>query len=340
MERIIFGKTGLTASRTGFGCIPIQRVPFEESTALLQYAYEHGVTLFDTANSYTNSEERIGVALRHVRDKIVLCTKSAAAAPDKVTANIENSLKMLQTDFIDVFQVHNPKYVPRPGGEDGVYDCLLKAKEQGKIRHIGITFHILDLAREAVPSGLYDTVQYPLSYLSSDEELALTDLCREHNVGVLAMKGMCGGLLSNAKAAFAFLRQYGNVVPIWGVQRMEEIREFIAYSEEPPALDSSLLDIIKADKERLSGNFCRSCGYCLPCPAGIPIHNAARVTFLLGRTAREAYLTEDWQNKMRLIDNCTGCGHCKAHCPYGLDTPELLKRQQAEYFKIIAAEKK
>jgi aryl-alcohol dehydrogenase-like predicted oxidoreductase len=161
MQQIIFGRTGLTVGRTGFGGIPIQRIPFEESTAILQYAYEHGVTLYDTANAYTTSEERIGTALHSVRGKIVLCTKSSPSSPDKVMANIEKSLRMMQTDYIDVFQFHNPSFVPHPGGEDGLYDLALKAKAQGKIRYIGITSHSKDCAREAAVSGLYDTLQYP-----------------------------------------------------------------------------------------------------------------------------------------------------------------------------------
>jgi len=297
-----FGRTGLMVSRTGFGCIPIQRIPYKESTALLRHAYENGITLFDTANSYSTSEERIGIALHDVREKIIICTKSAPLSPEKVTLNIENSLKMLRTDYIDVFQVHNPPFVPYPDQENRLYNCLLKAKEQGKIRHIGITEHSKDLAKEAVLSGLYDTLQYPCSYLSSDEELSLVDLCRDHDVGFLAMKGLCGGLLTNAKAAFTFLRQFDNVFPIWGIQKIDQLNEFLSYEANPPQLDSVMRNIIKADKKELSGNFCRCCGYCLPCSAGIPINNAARITFLLGRAVKENFLTPEWQNNMRLID--------------------------------------
>jgi len=336
MQKTIFGKTALTVGRTGFGCIPIQRISYDESTALLQHAYEHGVTLYDTANGYTTSEDRIGAALHHVRDKIVLCTKSGAQTPDRLMENIENSLRMLRTDYIDVFQLHNPSFVPRPEGEDGLYVCTLKAKEQGKIRHIGITAHSKDNAKTAVLSGLYDTLQYPLSYLSSNEELALIDLCRERNIGLLAMKSLCGGLISNAKAAFAFLRQYENVIPIWGIQKMRELDEFLLYENDPPLLDNNLRKAIESDKAELSGSFCRCCGYCLPCPAGIPINNAARITFLVKRAVKEYWLSPDWQKNMRLIDNCTNCGHCKQHCPYGLDVPKLLKAQQAEYFKLAA----
>jgi aryl-alcohol dehydrogenase-like predicted oxidoreductase len=332
MEYTIFGRTGLSVSRTGFGCIPIQRIPYDESTALLQRAYENGVTLYDTANAYTTSEDRIGTALHHVRDKIVLCTKSGASSPDILMENIENSLRMLKTDYIDLLQFHNPSFVPRPGGEDGLYDCALKAKAQGKIRHIGITQHSKDRAKEAVLSDLYDALQYPFSYLSADEELALAGLCREHNIGLLAMKGLCGGLITNSKAAFAFLRQYENVFSIWGIQKMWELEEFISYEKDPPLMDSAA---IEKDKTELSGEFCRCCGYCMPCPAGIPIYNAARITFLARRAVKEYWLSPEWQANMRLIDNCTNCGHCKEHCPYGLDTPQLLKRQQAEYFRIL-----
>jgi len=338
MQKTIFGKTALTVGRTGFGCIPIQRIPYEESTALLRHAYENGVTLYDTANGYTTSEDRIGTALHHVRDKIVLCTKSGAQTPDTLMKHIENSLKKLRTDYIDVFQLHNPSFVPRPEGDDGLYACALMAKEQGKIRHIGITAHSKDNAKTAVLSGLYDTLQYPLSYLSAGEELALIDLCRERNIGLLAMKSLCGGLIGNAKAAFAFLRQYENVIPIWGMQRMSELDEFLLYENEPPLLDGDLQKAIDADKAELSGSFCRCCGYCLPCPAGIPINNAARIIFLAKRAVKEYWLSPEWQHNMRLIDNCTNCGHCKQHCPYKLDVPALLKSQQAEYFKLLAAD--
>ena len=337
MEYTIFGRTGLTVSRTGFGCIPIQRVPYEESTALLRRAFEQGVTLYDTANAYTTSEERIGLALGDVRGKIILCTKSAPSAPDAITVNLENSLRMLKTDYIDVYQVHNPPFVPKPGGTDGIYDSLAKAKARGAIRFIGLTAHNRLVAEEAAVSGLYDTIQYPLSYLSSPEEIDLVLLCQKHNIGYLAMKGLCGGLLTHTRAAFAFLRQYAQVVPIWGMQKMEELDEFLAYEKDPPVMDEALTAAIGAEREELGGSFCRSCGYCLPCPAGIPIPNAARITFLMRRAVRAHFVTEEWRRNMRRIDDCTGCGQCKARCPYGLDTPKLLKTQQREYFSMLQA---
>jgi aryl-alcohol dehydrogenase-like predicted oxidoreductase len=338
MEQTVFGSTNLSVGRTGFGCIPIQRITFDESTALLRKAYDNGVTLYDTATSYTNSEERIGAALGDVRKNIVICTKSSASNPAKLTENIDNSLKMMKTDYIDVFQFHNPKSMPQPGGADGLYDCLLEAKRQGKVRHIGISSHSRDAAEEAVRSGLYEVLQYPLSYLSTDDEVGLAALCKEKNVGFLAMKAMCGGLLKNAKAAFVFLRQFENVVPIWGIQFMEELDEFLRYEKNVPLMDGEMIKQIETDKAELQGNFCRSCGYCMPCPVKIPIPNAARITFLLGRTAKHKFLTDEWVDNMRRVDECTACGACVARCPYGIDVPAQLKRQQKGFFEIYDAE--
>ncbi|MCL2189730.1 MAG: aldo/keto reductase [Defluviitaleaceae bacterium] len=335
MEKIIFGKTNLSVGRTGFGCIPIQRISYDESTALLRWAFDGGVTVYDTANGYTTSEERIGIALKAVRKDVVLCTKSGAGTPAELMTHLDNSLKMMQTDYIDVFQFHNPARVPMPSGDDGLYDALAAAQKAGKVRFIGISAHKQEVAVTAVSSGFYDVLQFPFSYLSTKEELAIADLCRTHNVGVLGMKALCGGILTNAKAAFAFLRPYANIVPIWGIQETAQLDEFLAYEKNAPTLDSELKAVIEADREALAGAFCRACGYCLPCPAEIPIPMAARMQFLLGRMRRDVLLAENWQQNMRKIDDCTDCGHCKAHCPYELDVSALLREHQKAYFACL-----
>ncbi|MCL1883723.1 MAG: aldo/keto reductase [Defluviitaleaceae bacterium] len=334
MEQMIFGRTNLSVGRTGFGCIPIQRVSYEESTALLRKAYDSGVTLFDTANGYTTSEDRIGTALEDVRKEIILCTKSGAQNPEDLVKQLENSLKMMRTDYIDILQFHNPGYIPRPGGDDGMYDCLKKAQTEGKIRFIGITAHKKHLAKEAVESGFYDSLQYPFSYISSEDELSIVDLCRKHNVGILGMKALCGGILTNAKAAFAYLRQYKEILPIWGVEKMHQLEEILSYEENPPQLTPEIKKEIESDKKALSASFCRACGYCLPCPAEIPIPMAARMEFLLKRMVAANFQTPEWQENMRRINNCTNCGHCKANCPYELDVPELLRNHLSYYNSV------
>ena len=187
------------------------------------------------------------------------------------------------------------------------------------------------VAFEAAESGLYDTVQFPLSMISSEEELRLIEICKQNDVGLIAMKALCGGLLANAKVAFIFLRQFDNVVPIWGIQRERELNEFLELDKNPPAFDERIKTEIERERRELSGDFCRACGYCLPCPAEIPIPMAARMGFLLRRAPSENFLTEDWQKNMQRIEECTDCGHCREQCPYGLDPPAILKKMLEDY---------
>lgn len=336
MDHIRLGRTNLQVSRSGFGAIPIQRISFDEAKTVLRKAYEGGINFFDTAHGYTDSEEKIGYALSDARAKIVLATKSPSRTREGVMQDIDTSLTRLNTDYIDLLQVHNPPFVPQPGGEDGIYDAVIDAKNQGKIRHIGFTNHRLPIALEAIESNLYETMQFPLSYLSDSKDLDLIDQCRQRDMGVIAMKALSGGLITNATPTFTFLRQYDNVVPIWGIETVAQLDEFLALEQNPPALDAAMQQIIDRDREELSGNFCRGCGYCLPCPVEIPINMAARMDLAVRRMVTERFLTDEWKAKMERIDDCIECGQCRERCPYGLDTPNLLKRQLVEYRKFYA----
>ena len=339
MEKIRLGKTDLMVSRSGFGAIPIQRISYEDSTALLRAAFNGGINYYDTARGYTTSEHKIGLALGDVRDEIIIATKSGAQNGEQLAQNLETSLSQLGTDYIDVYQFHNPSFIPRPSEDNGLYDAALRAKSEGKIRHIGITSHRLDIAIEMVKSGLFETMQFPMSTLATDAEIELVKLCKEHDVGFVAMKGLAGGLITNAKSAFVFLRQFGNVVPIWGIQHMSELEEFLEYEQNPPAFDDEIRQIINKDREKLSDGFCRACGYCLPCPAEINIPMAARMELLLGRMDWRGLISESWQEMMSRINNCSDCRHCIGHCPYNLDTPELLKSNLAYFEKFVAEHK-
>ena len=215
---------------------------------------------------------------------------------------------------------------------------MLEAKEKGMIRHIGITNHRLNVALEAIESGLYETLQFPFCYISGEQELNLVNLCKEHNMGFIAMKALSGGLITNSAAAYAFEAQYDNVLPIWGVQRESELDEFISYIDNPPALTDEVKKIIDADRQELSGEFCRGCGYCMPCPVGIEINNCARMSLLLRRSPSAAQLGPEVQAKMKLIENCLHCNQCKSKCPYNLDTPSLLEKNYEDYKKVLAGE--
>ena len=335
MEMITLGSTGIVANKNGFGALPIQRVSLEEATAILRKAYDSGINFFDTARFYTDSEEKIGYALSDVRDKIFLASKTMAPNGEKFREELNISLSLLKTDYLDVYQFHNPKFCPKPGDGTGLYEAMSEAKDKGMVRHIGITNHRLAVAIEAAESGLYETIQFPFSYLATKEEEELVKVCAERNIGFIAMKGLSGGLITNSAAAYAFLAQYDNVLPIWGVQREKELDEFISYIDAPPVLDEALSAIIEKDRKPLKGEFCRSCGYCLPCPAGIDIPNAARMSLMIRRAPISVYLNEEWQGKMRKVEDCIQCNHCKEHCPYGLDTPQLLKENWADYQTFI-----
>ena len=256
-----------------------------------------------------------------------------AADADGFWKDLEGSLRQLQTDYIDIYQFHNPAFCPRPGDETGLYEAALKAKEQGKIRHIGITNHRIAVAQEAIGSGLYETMQFPFSYLSAGPDLDIVEACREADMGFIAMKGLAGGLIHNASCAYAYMAQsqFSHVAPIWGIQRESELDEFLSYQECPPALTEERLQEIESDREQLSGDFCRGCGYCMPCPAGIEINNCARMSLMLRRAPKNAWLSEEWQVKMKKIEDCIHCGNCMKKCPYGLNTPELLAKNYEDY---------
>ena len=189
MHQITFGKTGLVLEKNGFGCLPIQRISEQEAVRLLHKAYDGGINFFDTARAYSDSEQKVGAAFSAMRGKIVLATKTAAQNADEFWKDLETSLRTLKTDYIDIYQFHNPAFCPKPGGDDGLYDAALEAKKQGKIRHISITNHRLAVAHEAIDSGLYETLQFPFSYLAGEQELE-SHSRRLHGSG---MDGAAGG---------------------------------------------------------------------------------------------------------------------------------------------------
>ena len=334
METIRLGKTNLTVTKNGFGALPVQRVDTDGAVKILRRAYEGGINYFDTARMYTDSEEKIGLALADVRENIIISTKTMATTVDGFWSDLETSLRLLKTDYIDIYQFHNIAFCPKPGDGSGLYEAMLEAKDKGMIRHIGITNHRLSVAEEAVRSGLYETLQFPFSYLAGKKEEALVRLCEEHDVGFICMKALAGGLITRSDVAYAFLAEYP-VAPIWGIQRENELDEFLSYQDNPPRLDDEMRRFIEAERAELAGEFCRGCGYCMPCPAGIKINDCARMSQLIRRSPSKRWLTEESQAMMMQIEKCIGCGACMKKCPYKLNTPELLKKNLEDYKNIL-----
>ncbi len=336
MTKVTLGKTGITVEKNSFGALPIQRISTEEAVKLLRRAYSHGVTFYDTARWYTDSEEKLGEAFDGMREKVFIATKTGAADAEGFWKDLHTSLNNLRTDYVDIYQFHNPAFCPRPKDGSGLYEAMLEAKEKGMVRHIGITNHRLNIADEAIESGLYETLQFPFCYLATEKDIELVEKCKEAGMGFIAMKALSGGLITNSAAAYAFLAQYDNVLPIWGVQREEELDEFLSYIDNPPEMTQELSEVIAKDREELLGDFCRGCGYCMPCPVGIEINNCARMSLLIRRSPSAAQLTPQAQEKMKKIENCLHCGKCKSKCPYGLDTPTLLEKNYKDYCEILA----
>ena len=336
MDQIRLGRTELYVSKTAFGALPIQRISHADAVKLVRRAYESGINYFDTANAYTDSEEKLGAALHDIRHEVVISTKSGGGDKKTVQTHIEESLRRLQTDYIDLFQFHNPARLPDPEDPDGPFAAVLEAKQKGYIRHIGITNHRLKVARAAIDSGNFETMQFPFCYLAASQDLEIVEKCKAADMGFIAMKGLSGGLLNNAEACYAFMQEYPNVVPIWGIQREEELDQWLELTARDPHVTPEIQAVIDKDRKELAGNFCRSCGYCLPCTAGIDIPQAARMSALLRRSPYQPYMSDEWYAKMHKIEECVHCDACKSRCPYGLDTPALLQAMLKDYDAFYA----
>ena len=335
MKKIVLGKTGITTYQNAFGALPIQRLTTDEAVRLLKRAYEGGMRFFDTARAYSDSEVKMGLAFSDIRDDIYIASKTTAKTPDKFWEDLETTLTNLKTDHLDIYQFHCVPQCYKPDDGTGMYECMVKAKEQGMIKHIGITAHLLGVAEEIISSGLYETIQFPFSYLATDRDIELAKAAERADMGFIAMKGLAGGLLTNSEACMAFMSQY-NVLPIWGVQRDEELDQWLSFFDKEVTMTDDIASFIEEDRKDLMGDFCRGCGYCSPCTVGIPINTCARMSQLIRRSPSKNWMSDEWKQNMLMIEKCVDCGLCKTRCPYGLDIPTLLRKNLADYKEIIS----
>lgn len=338
MEKAILGRTGLEASRIGFGCIPIMRLEMAEAVALLKYAYDRGITLFDTANAYADSEEKVGEAFRGIRDKVIITTKSARRDAMGVVEHLELSLRKLQTDYIDIYQLHQvakESEWEKITGPGGAMEAILKAQDQGKIRHIGFTSHNLNMAIKIAETGQFATVQFPFNFIESDPEKELFPVARKLNMGILAMKPFGGGVLDDGKLALKFILRSQGVIPLpgfdatWQVdQALSTLRENLTeFTDE----ELAAMERYRAD---LGKEFCRRCEYCQPCPQGVKITSAMQYELVSRKMPLETLLSFSGPD-METVKNCVDCGTCIERCPYDLPIPKVIKKNYDLYRRHV-----
>ena len=333
MEYRELGKTGLTISRLGFGGIPIQRIDAEGTKALIHKLAEAGINYIDTARGYTVSEEYLGYALEGIRDKFILATKGRGLTREAMEADVAASLRNLRTDYIDLYQFHNPsmkalEQITAPGG---ALEALQAAKAAGKIRHIGLTAHSAEVFEKALTMDWVETIMFPYNIVEN-QGAELIRKCAEKNIGFICMKPLAGGAIDDATLALRYIGQNPAVtVVIPGMAAPEELDQNLAAINDTAPLSDAEKAKIQALRDSLGTQFCRRCNYCAPCTAGIQIPSL----FVL-----EGYLTRyglaDWA-KSRYdatpikASACVECGACETRCPYHLPIREMMKRVVQEF---------
>ena len=337
MEYTTLGKTGLKVSRLGFGGIPIQRIDEEGTGRLVDRMIEAGINYIDTARAYTVSEEYLGKALKGRRDRFILATKCRAGSKEQFAAGIDTSLKMLQTDYIDIYQFHNPSVADfealiAPGG---ALEAMKEAKEAGKIGHIGITAHSLEVFRRALETDWVETIMFPYNIVES-QGMELIAACQEKNIGFIDMKPMAGGAIEDKNLALRYVLSNPAVtVAIPGMAAEEELEQNIAASSNTAPLTEEELKACEQVRAVLGNDFCRRCNYCAPCTAGISIPNVFLFAGYLERYGLADWARQRYNALEVKADACVECGECESRCPYHLPIREKMKKIAGEFSQAL-----
>ena len=327
MEYRTLGKTGLKISNLGFGGIPIQRIDAEGTRKLMHKLLDAGVNYIDTARGYTVSEEYLGYGLEGIRDKFVIATKSMARTKEAMAADIEISLKNLRTDYIDLYQVHNPtekdiETVLAPGG---ALEALQEAKAAGKIGHIGITLHAEDLFKKAVDFPWVETIMFPYNLVETQGE-KLIKVCAERSIGFIAMKPLAGGAIEDPTLALRFIAANPGVsVVIPGMAEERELAQNIAAVNDTAPLTVEENAKINEIRSTLGTQFCRRCNYCAPCSVGIQIPALFILEGYYSRYDLQNWAVGRYKGTPVKASACIGCGACEDRCPYNLPIRKMLK---------------
>lgn len=327
MRYVPFGKTGLTVSELGFGGIPLIRLNKDSAVNVLRRAHDQGITIYDTANMYLDSEEKIGMAFRGLRDKVIIASKSIRRDAAGMTEHVEKSLRRLKTDYIDLYQLHQVareadwKAIMAPGG---AMEALLQARDKGKIRHIGVTSHSLEMALKLVKMDLFSSIQFPFNFIEIAAKDELHEVARQRGLGILAMKPFAGGMIDNADIAFKFLRQHPDVIPIPGFDSVEAVDQVVSFYKNENKTTQNDVQIMDHYRSELGKQFCRRCEYCQPCPNEVMITQAMGYRVIANRMS-PGVAVEFSRLSMESVLKCDACGACVEKCPYDLPIPDMLK---------------
>ena len=333
MEYRILGKTGLKISRMGFGGIPIQRIDAEGTRRLMLRLLECGVNYIDTARGYTVSEEYLGYGLEGIREHFVLATKSMSRTAEAMAKDIDISLRNLRTDYIDLYQVHNPSMeqldtVMAPGG---ALEALTEARDAGKIGHIGLTAHSLEVFEKALTLPWVETIMFPYNLVEQQGE-ELIHKCAEKGIGFIAMKPLAGGAIEDATLALRFICSNPDVtVVIPGMFDLKEIDQNLAASEDSSPLSAEETARIREIRNQLGSNFCRRCNYCAPCTVGINIPGVFLFQGYLDRYGLGDWAKDRYSSMAVKAGACVECGACETRCPYHLPIRKMLKKAAEEF---------
>ncbi len=336
MEKIRLGKTGMMVSRIGFGGIPIQRDTEEEAVAVVRRCLELGITYLDTANGYTTSEKSIGKAIAGLKTKPMISTKTHSRDREGIERHLKLSLERLGVEAIDLYQFHgvsDAKNLERVLAPNGALAVVEEARKKGLVKHIGITSHSMDIAKEAVKTGKFETIMFPFNFIASEAADELLPLTRKHDVGLIAMKPLAGGMIDNVSIAFKYLLQFPDVVPIVGIEKVHEIDEIVPVVTGSRKMTKAEEKEMQHIRETVGTRFCHRCNYCQPCTSGIDIATVMSIHSHAKRMPGESVFAGMNADRMEKVLECADCGDCEERCPYHLPIREMIK-EQYDWYKV------
>lgn len=339
MEKIRFGKTNLQVSKIAFGGIPIQRLTTSEAVKVVQGVIGLGINFLDTANAYSDSEEKIGVAIKGMpRESLVIATKSAGSDKKTLLNHLDQSLKQMGIDYVDIYQLHNVSTTntyDKVFAEGGAFEGLMEAVRAGKVRFPAFSSHNIPIALQIMREGKFSVLQLPLNYVADTAAKEAVPLAKELDMGFIAMKPFGGGMLPNAGLSIRYLSQFSDIVPDPGIEKLSEMEEIVRIVKSGEKFTAADAEEIEKIKQQLGDHWCHRCEYCMPCPQNISIVNVM-ISESVTKRFNHGSVMEMIGEVMENAKNCTECGVCAQKCPYKLNIPKLIKEKSSLWDNYMA----